>query len=226
MARHSVLQTFYASDKWREFRQRLILERGPYCEKCGRAVVHTRELTGHHEIELTPDNVHDHSISLNPKLVKLLDHSCHNAIHNRFGAKRNRQVYLVYGPPLAGKKEYVQQQMMRGDIVVDMDRLFEAISFQSFHDKPDNLLSNVMGVHNLLLDNIKTRMGKWGNAWVIGGYPERFKRERTADQLGAELVFLEASKEQCIAALEADPSLSNARQEWEGYIVKWFERYS
>lgn len=225
MARHSVIQTFYSSDLWRNFRQRLIQERGPYCEQCNELVTNTRELTAHHEIELTPDNVHDHMISLNPSLIKLLHHSCHNAIHNRFGAKRQRGVYLVYGPPLAGKKTFVKEQMMRGDIVVDMDRLYEALSFQPSYDKPDNLFSIVMGVHNLLLDNIKTRAGKWGNAWVIGGYPDRFKRERTAEMIGAELIFVSALEKECLARLDIDPTLQHIKSEWMKYIYKWFDQY-
>ncbi|QJD87892.1 HNH endonuclease [Cohnella herbarum] len=225
MARHSVLQAFYVSKVWRDFRMTLILERGLRCEHCGEMVTVAKELTAHHEIELTPDNVHDHMISLNPKLVKLVHHRCHNVIHGRFGAKRGRSVYLVYGPPLAGKKTFVTEQMMRGDLVVDMDRLFEAVSFQPSYDKPDNLLSNVMGVHNLLLDNVKTRMGKWGNAWVIGGYADKFKRERTADMIGAELVFIDASQDECLARLEADSMRMHYVSDWRGYICKWFEQY-
>ena len=81
-----------------------IAERGMRCEHCGELVIHPKELTAHHKTELTPENVHDHTISLNPDLIMLVHHTCHNDIHKRFGAKRVRSVYLVYGPPLAGKK--------------------------------------------------------------------------------------------------------------------------
>lgn len=226
MARHNILQTFYASDAWRNFRMLLIAERGMRCQHCGELVAKARELTGHHEVELTPDNVRDHTISLNPERVKLVHHRCHNEIHKRFGAMRGRSVYLVYGPPLAGKMSFVSDQMMRGDLIADMDRLYEAVSLQPFYDKPDNLLSNVIGIHNLLLDNIKTRMGKWGNAWVIGGYAEKFKRERTADTIGAELVYVGATKDECLARLQADPVRSRNASEWRMYIDKWFEQYN
>ena len=225
MARHSVLQTFYASNVYRNFRAVLIAERGLKCEHCGKVVANSRQLTLHHEIELTPDNVKDAVISLNPALAKLVHHACHNDIHKRFGAKCNRGVYLVYGPPMAGKSTFVREQMMRGDIVVDMNRLFEAVSMQPSYDKSENLFSNVAGIHALLIDNIKTRMGKWGDAWIIGGYPEKFKRERTADELGAELVYIEASKDECIARLVADQQRQHVQKEWRGYIDKWFERF-
>lgn len=104
MARHSILQTFYASRPWREFRRILILERGMRCEHCGLMADYPKDLTAHHEVELTLDNVNDVTISMNPKLIKLVHHHCHNEIHGRFGFIRERRVYLVYGPPLAGKR--------------------------------------------------------------------------------------------------------------------------
>jgi len=225
VARHSVLHTFYGSTVYRNFRLAIIAERGPRCEECGEIVANTRELHLHHMIELTPDNVHDYTISLNPQLVKLVCHRCHNKIHGRFGARRERGVYLVYGPPLAGKQEFVAGQKTRGDLVVCMDRLYEAVSMQPVYDKPDNLFSNVIDIYNQLLDHIRTRRGKWINAWIIGGYPDKFKRERTADELGAELIFIEASREECLSRLESDPQLRPMQTEWRGYIEKWFEQY-
>lgn len=224
MARHSVLHAFYLSKEWKEFRLLLINERGPYCQRCFQPVPNTRELIGHHEIELTVDNVHDYMISLNPAHVKLICHGCHNQLHHRFGSKR--YVYLVYGPPFAGKKTFVRQQMMRGDIVVDMDKLYEALSFQPFYDKPDNLYTSVAGVQNYLIDSIATRSGRWGTAWLIGGYPEHFKRQRLADRLGAELIYIEATREECIERMLADQLLVSQRVEWEGYIDKWFGKFS
>jgi len=225
LARHSVLHNFYGSTVYRKFRLAIIAERGPRCEECGEIVANTRELHLHHEVELTPDNVHDHTISLNPARVRLVCHRCHNKIHGRFNSRRERGVYLVYGPPLAGKQEYVDGQKMRGDLVVCMDRLYEAVSMQPAYDKPDNLFSNVIDIFNQLIDHIRTRRGKWINAWIIGGYPDKFKRERTADELGAELIYIEATKAECLARLESDPKLRQLQAEWRGYIEKWFEQY-
>ncbi|WP_438495906.1 hypothetical protein [Paenibacillus sp. IHBB 3054] len=47
----------------------------------------------------------------------------------------------------------------------------------------------------ILIDNIKTRLGKWGTAWIIGGFPEKFKRERLAKDTGAELIYCPVSRE-------------------------------
>lgn len=63
---------FYNSGIWRTTRG-IVLRRDHYtCADCyGRA----EEV--HHEIELTPDNIHDHAVSLNIDLLISLCHVCH-----------------------------------------------------------------------------------------------------------------------------------------------------
>lgn len=227
MAKYAILQSFYTRDPWINFRLNLIAERGPYCQICGKRIAIAREIIGHHKIELTPENVHDAMISLNPDNILLVDFDCHNAAHKRFGYQSSgRSVYIVYGPPMAGKQDFVQQRVQRGDIVVDMDRLYNAVSMLPSYDKPDSLLNNVRGIHSLLLDNIKTRYGKWNNAWIIGGYQDKYKREKVANDLGAELIFCDVSKDKCLRRLELDEDRQYRKDEWRGYIEKWFERYT
>ncbi|WP_067725349.1 HNH endonuclease [Oceanobacillus damuensis] len=226
MAKHAVLHNFYTSNKWVTFRLNLIAERKNICNRCGERIAKSKDIIGHHKIELTPENVHDYSISLNPDLVELVCFDCHNKEHRRFGYQGMKEVYLVYGPPLSGKTTFVQQQMGRGDLVVDMDRLYAAVTMLPSYDKPDNLYSNVVQVQNTLLDNIKTRYGKWHNAWVIGGYADKYKRERLADDLGAELIFCDVSKDVCVSRLEQDEDRQYRKDEWIKYIDKWFGTYT
>lgn len=225
MAKYNILKSFYASLIWQNFRIATIAERGLRCEYCGELVVRAKDLTLHHIKELTPENVSDVMISLNPANILVVHHECHNKIHNRFGYQPGRNVFIVFGPPLSGKKTYVQEYMSRGDLVVDMDRLYYAVSMLPNYDKPDGLLGNVRGIHNFLIDNIKTRYGKWVNAWVVGGYADKYKREKLAEDLGAELVFCDASKNECLRRLELDEDRRCRQDEWRGYIEKWFMEY-
>jgi hypothetical protein len=227
MAKYAILQTFYASDKWGKFRQLIINQRGMKCEYCGGIVKKPKELTLHHcNIELTPENVHDANISLNPDNVQIVHHECHNKIHKRWGKKTDKNVYLVFGPPLAGKMDYVREHMQRGDIVINIDRLYSAVSMLPEYDKPDNLFSNVIGIQNVLIDNIKTRHGKWCNAWIVGGYADKYKRERVANETGAEIIYCEIDKEECLNKLKVDEDRQYRIKEWTCYIEKWFEQYS
>lgn len=225
MAKHAVLHSFYCSEKWRSFRLGLISERGNKCERCGKIVSKSIDLHAHHMVELTPENVHDKLISLNPSKIELICRTCHDEEHNRFSRKKEKKVYLVYGAPLSGKSTHVMEHMQRGDIIVDMNRLYESITGLPEYDKPDQLLQVVLGLHNKLIDNIKTRYGKWNTAWVIGGYADKFKRERLANELGAELIFCDISKEECLHRLELDEKLQYRKKEWADYINEWFERF-
>lgn len=227
MAKYSIIKSFYASSRWTKFRAAIIAERGMTCEKCGKLITTDRDAELDHIIELTPDNIQDVNITLNPTNVRLLHHACHNVVHNRFGGyNKGKQVYIIYGCPGSGKTTYVNQYKSRNDIVVCMDSLYAAITGLPVHDKPDQLLLTIKSVYNLLLDQVKTRYGKWSTAWVVGGYADKYKREKLADDLGAELIYCECSRDEAIARIEIDDRRRNMITEYRGYIDKWFEGYT
>jgi hypothetical protein len=226
VAQYAILKAFYNSDKWLSFRNVIIAERGPICETCGKVIANPKDCeVDHYPTELTPENVSDANISLNPANVKVRCHDCHNIRHHRFCRQYEHGVYLVFGPPLSGKTSLVRENMERGDLVVDMDALFCAVSLQPEYDKPNQLLNNVIGLRNQLIDNIKTRYGKWASAWVIGGYEDKYRREALAADIGAELIFCDVSKDECMRRLETDVARQCRKDEWKRYIDRWFERY-
>lgn len=63
---------FYHSAEWKRLRRQILRRDLFTCEECGQ-----RATEVHHEIELTPDNISDPAISLNPKLLHSLCHDCH-----------------------------------------------------------------------------------------------------------------------------------------------------
>lgn len=214
---------FYKSEAWRSLRRALIQERGTVCPVCHRDYMSdTSKLIAHHIQELTPETVTDASIALNPSNVELICFDCHNKAHKRYG-QGTHHVYLVYGAPCSGKSTLVRQMMHRGDLIVDMDLLFYAVSGCSLYDKPDQLKSDVFAVRALLLDRIQHRAGRWGDAYIVGGYPFKLEREGLARKLGAELIFCDLPKEQCQANARA--GRGNLAKAWEGYIEWWFDDY-
>lgn len=114
----------YKSREWRDLRQAIIQERGLRCERCGRLVRDASELTADHIRELTPETVQDADVALNQDNVQLLCADCHNRKHQRFG-HASRGVFIVYGSPCSGKTTLVNQLKLRGDIIVDMDLLYQ-----------------------------------------------------------------------------------------------------
>ncbi len=226
------INKFYKSDEWQIFRQSIILDRGTRCEICHKTIIESRHIHIHHTpIELTDDNYKDVNIALNPDNVKLVCHRCHNKEHNRFCGqhfeRKEKSVYIVYGPPLSGKTSYVLENKTENDIVIDMDRLYQAVSLNDMYDKPDKLKYNVLGIRNYLIDCIKTRYGNWYTAWIIGGYADKYVREKLAKDLGAAIIFLDISQEDCIYRLKYCNDYRQEHQdEWIKYINAWFESYT
>lgn len=215
-----ILHKFYCSKAWRDLCFNLKIERGCTCCNCGK-VYDTSYLIGHHTIELTEENVNEPSISLNPELIEIKCFDCHNKEHKRFGY-HSQKVFIVYGSPMSGKSTAVRQLAGYGDIVLDIDNLWEAVTLQARYIKPDNIRFNVFALRDALLDQIKTRYGNWNNAYIIGGYADKYKRERTAKELGAELIYIESTKEECLQRLK-DSKKPNV---WQKYLDEWWSQYT
>lgn len=215
---------FYNSKEWRALRQRLIVEANFLCAECGESYLKdSAQLIGHHIKELTPENIQDANIALNPANVKIICRRCHDKEHRRFEFGGGHNVYIVYGSPCAGKNTYVNQLAQQGDLIVDLDAIWQALSGCPNHYHPNTLKSVVFKTHEFLLEQVKLRVGRWHDAYIIGGYPRRLQREQLAEKLGAELIFIETTREQ--AKLTALASRGTQGTEWCNYIDKWFDSF-
>ena len=220
------LYNFYRSDEWENLLKVIKLERLQdgelFCEYCGKPIIKAYDCIGHHVIELTEENYTDYNISLNPVNIKLVHHKCHNLIHNKLSYS-GRQVFIVYGSPLSGKSSYVRESMTEGDLIIDIDNIWECVSGCDRYVKPNRLKSVVFAVRDNLLESVKYRRGKWLNAYVIGGYPYKAERDRLADQLGARLIHIDTDKETCLNRL----SICEDRDqiEWTKYINDYWLQY-
>ena len=225
------LAQFYVSDEWRGLRAALIAERTNlkngilYCEECGEPIVNLYECIGHHKQELTMRNVNDYSISLNPANIMLVSHRSHNEIHARYGFAMLKKVYYVYGAPCSGKSTFVRDSKGNSDLVVDIDLIWQSLTGGALYEKPDALKAAVFATRDTLFDIVKTRRGNWERAWVIDGGALKGERERRIAALGAEDIFINADKETCIARLASDEKRVHVREQWNGYIEDWFNKY-
>lgn len=219
------LFNFYRSKEWCLLIQhirhdRLNGEGLTVCEYCGKPIIKEYDCIAHHKIYLTEDNVNDYSISLNPDNIMLVHHKCHNIIHDKL-SYRGRKVYMVYGAPMAGKETYVNGVKGDGDLIVNIDSIWQCVS--GGDGKPNRLKSIVFGIRDYMLDSIKYRRGKWNNAYIIGGYPLISERERLCKELGAEEIFIECSLDECLKRLEACEDRD--KDEYTKYIFDWFDKY-
>lgn len=219
-----MLHDFYNSKSWIDLLSILKSERIQpdgyiHCEHCGKPIIHKYDCIGHHTISLTTQNYRDVTISLNSELIMLVHHKCHNKIHNRFGFTPVKKVYLVYGAPCSGKTTFVKNNAEQNDLVVDLDSIWQAISINDRYIKPNELKQNVFAIRDTLIDQVKTRYGRWQRAWVIGGYPRQMDRQRIVNSLGAEEIFIEQTKDFCLS------NINEKNPEWKQYIETWFDSY-
>lgn len=222
------LFAFYRSKEWAALLARLKMERLTgdgeiICEYCGKPITRAYDMIGHHKEELTDENVNDFAVSLNPDNIMLVHHRCHNYIHNKLGYAV-REVYLVYGAPLSGKYTWVQENMNEGDLVIDLDNIWQCISGMPRYVKPNRLKSVAFNVRNALIDAVRYRAGRWNNAYIIGGYALSSERMRLCKELGAREVMIESTQDECLARLEQRENVD--KSEWKRYIEDWFRLYT
>lgn len=222
------LESFYRSKAWQKLLAQLKMERVNeegqiICDYCGKPIVRAYDIIGHHKEELTEANVNDFNISLNPANISFVHHKCHNFIHNKFGYAV-REVYLVYGAPMSGKSEWVRENMSEGDLVVNVDEIWKAVSGCEKYVKPNRLRSVVFKARDGLIEAVRYRAGKWNNAYIIGGYALSSERLRLCKELGAREVYIESTFDSCCEKLKRYDYLD--QNEWTKYISDWFSKYT
>lgn len=227
------LPQFYNSQEWRKFRTGLIQKRvNPvdgilYDEHSGQPLIKSYDIVLHHIKPLTMQNVNDYSISLNPDNIMIVSQRSHNEIHARFGYCTERKVYFVYGAPCSGKTTFVNSVKGNSDIVVDMDNIWQCITGGNRYDKPNALKQNAFAVRDFITDMIRTRAGKWENAYIIEGGALKGDRERKTAILGAQLLFIDEDKETCLTRLQRDTGRTEEQKEqWAKYIEQWFNDFT
>lgn len=223
------LATFYKSKEWEKLIRVLKMERVNdngelICWHCGKPITRAYDAIGHHTIFLTEDNVNKTEISLNPELIQFVHHKCHNKIHEKLGYTK-REIFLVYGSPLSGKTTWVKENMNEGDLLIDIDNIWQCVSGMERYVKPNKLKSVVFGTRDTLMQMVKMRVGRWDNAYIVGGFPLIGERERLCKELGAREIYIESTKEDCLLRLEASEDARD-KTEWKKYIEDWWKRFS
>ena len=228
--RFSSLSQFYNSEIWRNLRLQLMNERTIngvlYDEYNGQPLTRSFDVIAHHKKPITMANVNDFSISLNPENIMLVSHRSHNEIHARYGFSMNKKIYYVYGAPCSGKTTFVNSVKGNSDLIIDIDLLWQAATGGELYYKPDSLKSIVFAMRDCMLEKARMRSGNWERCYIVEGGAIKFERERKINSFGAEPIFIESTKEDCINNLMRDNKRNNVREQWEQFINEWFEKYT
>lgn len=217
----------YISGEFRAMRRTLMHDRSDAegvlcCEYCGKPILQDADCIAHHKEEVTAANLNNAEITLNPANIQLVHLKCHNAIHERFGYAV-RKVYYIWGAPCSGKNTFAQQAKGRNDLIVDIDALWMAITGGEKYFKPDSLKQNVFLLRDCLLEQVKTRAGKWNTAYILSTEPRKSARARICAAIGAEPIYLAVDRETALQRLHNDAERVPYVAAWEGYINRFFE---
>jgi 5-methylcytosine-specific restriction protein A len=122
---------------------------------------------------------------------------------------------VVIGPPGSGKTSYVRERVKYGELVVDFDELFRALTMRPMWDHPVQALNAVRSVRDHVIENLQP-------AWVISTNAGRDYREGMREKYGAHVVVLETPAEVCLARIAADGRPDN---DWGDKVAAWWSGY-
>ena len=135
------------------------------------------------------------------------------------------KVTVVYGPPGSGKSTYVRKNMNRGDVVVDYDSLYAALSGMELHDKPANLQVLIYKVRQAIYKEIEWNKDKLLHVWIITGGAKKRDREKLVKRFDAGSVLVMATLNECFTRLKKDKTRIGGWKASKEMVEKWFQLY-
>jgi HK97 family phage prohead protease len=126
------------------------------------------------------------------------------------------RITVVVGPPAAGKSTWVTEQRSAGDVVVDMDRLAQALGSDTPHDAPAAVAEVAFAARRAAVGRILA--GVEADAWIIHTRPSSAQMARY-EEAAAEVVVLDPGMDACL-----ERAASDGRPEGtEDVIRRWYE---
>lgn len=140
-------------------------------------------------------------------------------------------VYLIGGPPAAGKSTWVFQRMQPGDMVLDLDRLLVALNGQDMTSPRDlqrqeygQQLGYALVAYEAIITQIQ-RLPVPYNIYVITSLPDMARRAALAERLHAQVVMVVPPIAACLANIRTDPRRAPYEAQWRVVIGDWYREY-
>lgn len=192
--------------EWQKLRNAVMAEQGYHCQECKKSGVISRAREVDHIIPKSQGGTDD------VDNLAALCIACHSAKSQREsgGARAyvlpkrmprpRKPLYVVCGPPGAGKSTYVAQNADKHDMVLDLDALAEEI-----HKRPLHELDRA--TRNALLEERNDRLIRFaeGNTihrrcWLIATAGTQLQRDFWESK-GAKVVVIHPGADVCIARI-------------------------
>lgn len=134
---------------------------------------------------------------------------------------------LICGAPGAGKNHYVSQRFKDGDVIVDFDRLYSAVTGQGTHmERNPEMIRAISQTLLALLDELMYVKGG-GTVWTLRCLPEGRRREFTARRLRcAEQILILPTLDVCIEHICKDEATEGQQEYRKQAAREWHKRYT
>lgn len=232
--------------------QKRIKEDGGRCERCGAVIGHevhhiepiTLATITDPRVTLNHDNLQllcrDCHFAVHRAMI-LAAHQQDAPVHvlqrgcyvDDDGQLHNQARHIVNGAPGSGRHEYVARHRHPLDLVVDLDALRYATGWTG-NRKDNNLLAFSIRLRDWIYEQIEEQAHQQDtqaegqdidcrNVWIIIAEPNKGKRQELAERLGADLIEMNSTPEDCRERIRRE------RRRNETFEIalseKFFERY-
>jgi hypothetical protein len=145
----------------------------------------------------------------------------HFTLHGEFS-----KVRVICGPPGSGKTSYVQQHFARGDLILDHDAIYSALSNLPFYEKPDALLPFVLHARSSILYHLQRKpddVSGIEHVWIIDCGAQKEDRDKLRWRFHAEVIVFVTPAEVCLRRIEKQGR--GGGRDWTSIVGDWWKVY-
>lgn len=122
---------------------------------------------------------------------------------------------------------YVVERLRSGDVAVDLDFIFRALSGQRLYAKPDQFqLKVAMAARDAAVSAALATLPASSKLWVVASGATKRDRERDRPNVSAvRMTLICPSREDCITRIRGDERrCETSMAEWVKWVDRWFKR--
>lgn len=134
-------------------------------------------------------------------------------------------VTVICGPPGSGKTTYVRNHSKYGDLIFDLDWVWQSLSGLPYLEKPDPLTPFIFTVRDAVYARL-TEESELERAWIIAGAPTAREREQLSDRFNAKIVLLRVPIDVCLDRIENDEKRPGSADIIKPWIERWWRSYT